>query len=46
MGGFPLLVAVFLGAVWDGGGQGGGGHTGRRDAKAETPVLWPPHVKN
>ena len=23
-----------------------GGFFGRNDAKAETPVLWPPHVKS
>ena len=25
---------------------GGGINFGRNDAKAETPVLWPPHAKN
>ena len=25
---------------------GGSKITGRNDAKAETPVLWPPHVKS
>ena len=40
-----LMICVFLCTVHSEGDQPSD-FFGRNDAKAETPVLWPPHVKS
>ena len=34
----PIILKEIQGNPWD--------YFGRNDTKAETPVLWPPHVKS
>ena len=35
---FKVIIDIYVPIPWD--------FFGKNDAKAETPVLWPPHVKS